>query len=31
LAFLLVGMSGALLRIVSSDVAGEPPDPYAIV
>jgi O-antigen ligase len=31
LAFLLVGMSGALLRIVSSERAGEPTDPYAVV
>ncbi len=31
LAFLLAGISAALLRVVSSEVAGEPPDPYAIV
>ena len=31
LAFLLVGMCGALLRIVSGELAGEPPDPYAVV
>ena len=31
LAWLLLGTAGALLRIVSADVAGEPPDPYAIV
>ena len=31
LTFLLVGMAGALLRIVSAEVAGEPIDRYAIV
>jgi hypothetical protein len=31
LLFVLVGISAALLRIVSSEVRGEPRDPYAIV
>jgi O-antigen ligase len=31
LAFLLVGIAGALLRIVSAEVAGEPHDVYAVV
>ncbi len=31
MAFLLVGICGALLRIVSAEAAGELPDPYAIV
>ena len=31
LTFLLVGIAGALLRVVSAEVAGEPVDPYAIV
>jgi O-antigen ligase len=30
-AFLLAGMSGALLRVVRAEMAGEPEDPYAIV
>jgi O-antigen ligase len=30
-AFLLAGMSGALLRVVRAEMAGEPKDPYAIV
>lgn len=31
LAFLLVGIAAALLRVVSAEVADEPADPYAIV
>jgi len=31
LAFLLVGACGALLRIVGSEAAGEPADPFAII
>jgi O-antigen ligase len=31
LSYLLAGTCGALLRIVSSEVAGEAPDPYAVV
>lgn len=31
LAFLLMGIAGALLRLVSADVAGAPRDPYAVV
>ncbi|HEU5035715.1 MAG TPA: O-antigen ligase family protein [Nocardioides sp.] len=30
-AFVLVGISGALLRVVKAELAGEPPDPHAIV
>lgn len=30
LLFLLVGIVGALLRIVRAEAAGEPPDPYAV-
>ncbi|HEX5089020.1 MAG TPA: O-antigen ligase family protein [Nocardioides sp.] len=31
LAFLVAGIAGALLRVVSAEAAGEEPDPYAIV
>jgi len=31
MAFLLAGMSGALLRVVTAEVLGEPSDPYAVV
>ena len=31
LAFLLAGISGALLRIVTAEVNHEPVDPYAVV
>jgi O-antigen ligase len=31
LTFVLVGFAGALLRVVNAEVAGDPPDPHAIV